>query len=91
MQDRLCMHYYVSGLVQGVCFRSFTQTEAKKVGLTGWVKNLPDGRVEVFVSGEREVVERFDVCVRRGPARAKVSDVQVETVDGEGYSDFLIL
>ena len=50
---------YVSGIVQGVGYRAFTKRLAHSYGLTGWVKNLPDGRVEAFVQGDEDVVWAF--------------------------------
>jgi len=78
-------HVYVSGRVQGVFFRSETQDEALRHGLTGWVRNLPDGRVEAVFEGEKERVERLVEFCRRGPPGARVTDVEVvwENYTGE--------
>ncbi len=91
MQDKFCMHYYISGLVQGVCFRSFTQSEAKKLGMTGWVRNLPDGGVEVVACGRQEDIKTLEEWLRHGPSRAKVSDFTSEKKEWEDHTDFLIL
>jgi len=64
-------------MVQGVFFRSETQEEALSHGLTGWVRNLLDGRVEVIFEGEREPVERLIEFCRRGPPGAEVTNVEV--------------
>lgn len=70
-------HAHVSGRVQGVFFRSSTRDKARELGLTGWVRNLPDGRVEaVFEGEESRVREVIDWC-HKGPNYASVSDVQV--------------
>jgi acylphosphatase len=74
---RVARRYVVSGRVQGVGFRFFTEAAAARDGLHGWVRNLPDGRVEISAEGEAEAIERFERHVRHGPPGARVSDVQV--------------
>lgn len=70
-------HVYVSGRVQGVFFRANTRRLALKLGVTGWVRNLPDGRVEAVFEGEEgKVREIVDWC-RRGPPGAIVSRIEV--------------
>ena len=81
----------VSGRVQGVFFRSETRDEAKKRGVNGWVRNLPDGRVEAVFEGEEELVkELVDFC-ERGPPGARVThaDVVWGSYTGE-FRDFVI-
>jgi acylphosphatase len=79
--DVVRMHLWVSGRVQGVFFRATTSDQARSRGLTGWVRNAPDGRVEAEVQGRRSVVdELIDEC-RSGPPMARVSDVEVEQID----------
>jgi acylphosphatase len=90
MQDKICIHCFVSGLVQGVWFRVATNDEAKKLGLTGWVRNVPDGRVEVFACGEKEKVSRLLEWLQHGPPRAKVSDVAANEVAWEAFESFNI-
>ena len=69
----------MSGRVQGVGYRFFADEAARVEGLSGWVRNLPDGRVEALVEGERESVERFARQMARGPRGARVD--QVDTSD----------
>ncbi len=78
-------HVYVSGRVQGVFFRSETQDEATRHGLAGWVRNLPDGRVEAVFEGDKDKVNRLIEFCRRGPPGARVSKVDVfwESYTGE--------
>lgn len=71
-------HVYVSGRVQGVFFRSNTQDRARELGLTGWVKNLSDGRVEAVFEGEEKRVKEMIEWCHKGPSYASVSDVQVK-------------
>lgn len=71
-------HVLISGRVQGVFFRSNTKDHAIELGLNGWVRNLPDGRVEaVFEGTEKKIKEMIEWC-KRGPGFADVSKVDVE-------------
>ena len=77
-------HVYVSGRVQGVLFRSETQDEARRQDVTGWVRNLADGRVEAVLEGEKDKVEALVEFCRRGPPGARVSKVDVTWEDYTG-------
>ena len=77
------LHCVVRGKVQGVFFRSATQREAKRLGLTGWVRNLGDGSVEVTVEGEEDSLKEFQLWVQRGPSAARVDRVDTRW---RGYS-----
>jgi len=77
-------HVYVSGRVQGVLFRSETQDEARRQDITGWVRNLADGRVEAVFEGEKDKVEALVEFCRRGPPGARVSKVDVTWEDYTG-------
>ena len=81
----------VSGRVQGVCFRAETQKQASQLGLTGWVRNLPDGGVEVLVEGEEQRVQQLMAWCRQGPPRSRVDRVEEfpETHTGE-FNSFAI-
>ncbi|MCX8159318.1 MAG: acylphosphatase [Candidatus Saccharicenans sp.] len=70
-------HAFLSGRVQGVAFRFFAQHEANQLGITGWVRNLYDGRVEVVAEGEREKLELFLAELKRGPRMARVEKVDL--------------
>ena len=84
-------HIFVSGFVQGVFFRSNTKAKAKEFGVLGWVRNLPDGRVEAVFEGEKEDVEKMIEWTRRGPVYSKVEDVEVEWEEYRGeFDDFEI-
>jgi len=81
----------ISGRVQGVGFRWFTWNAAAREGVTGWVRNLPDGRVEAYAEGDREAVDRLERSVRQGPGGARVDDVFVDDEPATGgYKDFSI-
>lgn len=77
MAERARLHLLVSGLVQGVFFRQSTVDEARLLGLAGWVRNLPDGRVEVEAEGARDALLRLLELCRRGPPAARVDDVEI--------------
>jgi len=81
---RIARRYLISGRVQGVGFRAFTETQAAVEGLHGWVKNLPDGQVEVLFEGDAEAVDRAEAKLRRGPGGARVEDVAIESVPPTG-------
>jgi acylphosphatase len=82
--ERARVHLLVSGRVQGVAFRAATAQEAHRFGLRGWVRNLPDGRVEAEAEGERADVEALVAWCRRGPPAARVEDLSVRWVAPEG-------
>jgi acylphosphatase len=72
------VHLYVTGLVQGVAFRQSAVFEADRLGLSGWVKNLPDGRVEAEAQGPRAKVEVFARWCEHGPTGARVEWVDAQ-------------
>jgi acylphosphatase len=81
----------VSGRVQGVFFRDHTRRWAGSLGLTGWVKNLWDGGVEVLAEGDREKIEELLARLRQGPPMARVENVEVTWEEYKGeYEDFRI-
>jgi acylphosphatase len=77
-------HLLISGRVQGVFFRARTQEEAQKRNLTGWVRNLYDGRVEAVFEGEEAVVKSMISWCQYGPPHAVVSEVSVEIEEPKG-------
>lgn len=76
--------YVISGRVQGVGFRYFTEAVAAREGLDGWVRNTPDHRVEVAAEGDAEALERFERSLRMGPPSARVDRVDVEEMVPSG-------
>ncbi|MEN9980113.1 MAG: acylphosphatase [candidate division WOR-3 bacterium] len=89
--NKASLSAYVAGRVQGVFFRMFVLKEARTLGLTGRVRNLPDGRVEVNAEGEREKLEKLVAKLHQGPPGAIVENVKLEW--GEylhEYDDFQI-
>lgn len=81
-------HVFVSGNVQGVFFRYETRERARSRGLAGWVRNLPDGRVEAVFEGPEEAVEAMVDWCREGPRGAEVTDVESIAEDPEGLNGF---
>jgi len=73
----------VSGLVQGVFFRHHTVQEAKKLGLKGFVQNLPDGRVEVLAVGEKRELQALLKWLEHGPSGCRVKKVEASWPEGE--------
>lgn len=77
-------HIRVSGRVQGVLFRSAVQEQALEAGVSGWVRNLPDGRVEAVLEGEEGAVDQVIAFCRRGPPYARVDGVDVREEEFRG-------
>jgi acylphosphatase len=82
---RLGRLYLVSGRVQGVGFRFFVLRHAGLEGLHGWVRNLPDGRVEIRAEGEREALERFERHIAQGPPRSRIEAFESTDVGATGH------
>lgn len=78
------LHIYISGYVQGVFYRSTAKRVAESLSLTGWVRNLSDGRVEVIAEGEEENLARFVEWCKRGPIGAEVEFVEVNREEYRG-------
>ncbi|MFH2108118.1 MAG: acylphosphatase [Chrysiogenia bacterium] len=74
-------HYTISGRVQGVCFRHYTIQEAEKWGITGTVRNLSNGDVEVFAQGDDPAIVQFESFLHIGPRSANVEKVEREVLD----------
>lgn len=84
-------HIFVSGWVQGVFFRDQTQKWANSLSVTGWVRNLKDGRVEVMAEGDEEKVEDLISQLKQGPSLARVENVDVDWEDYKGeFEDFSV-
>jgi acylphosphatase len=77
-------HVYVSGDVQGVFFRVRTAETANRLGLSGWIRNLYDGRVEAIFEGEEDKVEEAIEFCRRGPPSAQVTNLDVKREEWTG-------
>ena len=86
------IHAIIRGRVQGVYFRDFTRQEARRLGLGGWVRNLPEGTVEALITGEIGRVEQMAAWLHRGSPMSLVSEVTItERAGNEVFSEFTIL
>ena len=90
-EEQVCVHCIVSGKVQGVWFRASTQTQANALGVKGWVRNLPDGRVEVIVCGQKAKVDALCEWLKKGPDRARVTEFFCEEMPTGEYQGFEVL
>ena len=81
-------HVTVTGLVQGVFFRAWMREQAVELGVTGWVRNCPDGRVDTHIEGDEAAVLELVERLHRGPPAAKVEDVHVWNVELFDFDDF---
>jgi acylphosphatase len=85
------IHAEISGRVQMVSFRDFAKRKAERSGVVGWVRNLPDGHVEILAEGEEHSLEVFILELKRGPILARVDDVAIEWSDTTGeFSNFSV-
>jgi len=83
-----CRRIVVSGHVQGVWYRGSMVRQARAAGVAGWVKNLPDGRVEALLEGSSEAVDAMIEWCRHGPPGARVRDVETHEHTLQGLSGF---
>lgn len=84
--NRIQVHAIVHGRVQGVSFRYHTQLTAESLGITGWVRNLPDRTVEVLGEGSTDQIEKFTSFLQKGPLGARVDSVNIS--QGEASGDY---
>lgn len=82
--EKVRIHAFVSGLVQGVNFRFYTKMLADRLGLKGWVKNLPDGRVEVLAEGSENEINELIKFLKKGPRGARVLNIEIEKEEYKG-------
>ncbi len=87
-----CVHITIRGRVTGVFFRAATQREAKRLGVTGWVRNRNDASVEILAEGEEDSIKEIVSWAHHGPSAARVEtvDVRYRSYTGE-FSDFRII
>jgi acylphosphatase len=78
MAEQIQLHAWLGGRVQGVGFRYFVRQQVGALPITGWVRNVSDGRVELHAEGERAVLESFLAAIKRGPSGSSVTDVIVD-------------
>ncbi len=90
MQKKKAINCIVSGRVQGVGFRMSTSQQSKLLGLKGWVKNLDNGKVEVYACGEQHLIDQLKKWLTHGPSLAKVIRVVFYKADYKEFDDFSI-
>ena len=88
MSDSRTVRIRLTGRVQGVSFRDWMQSEARTLGLTGWVRNRRDGSVEAAISGDPAGVEAMLARCRQGPPAARVSDLAILAEETDTFPDF---
>jgi acylphosphatase len=92
MTEKQQVHIIVSGRVQGVFFRDFTQRQATKLGLSGWVRNTDNGEVEIIAEGDKIKLNQLIEAVKNGPDRSQVKNCQIDWNNFiKGFSDFEII
>ncbi|OMH25890.1 acylphosphatase [Motiliproteus sp. MSK22-1] len=79
--NRIALHIWVTGRVQGVWYRQSTKEQAERNGVSGWVKNLSDGRVEALLQGEANAVRDVEAWMNQGPPLATVAETIVEQAE----------
>ena len=85
------VHMIVHGRVQGVGFRFFVRDHAASLGVNGWVRNLPDGTVEIHAEGKKEILQNLIKKVEKGPFFGSVSDLTIDWVEPKNiYNNFSI-
>lgn len=90
-KENMTANVFISGFVQGVGFRQFVKNTAKNRGLSGWTKNLSDGRVVARVAGNKKIIEKFVDDLWKGTFLSKVKNIEVEWEEEEAkHSDFEI-
>ena len=85
-----CRRFLVSGYVQGVFYRAASESVARRLDLTGWVRNLPDGRVELIACGEETKLKELEQWLWQGPPRARVEQVTIQDVAAQVFPGFSV-
>ena len=85
------VHVYILGFVQGIGFRQFIKSKAREVDIKGWVKNLPDGRVEAMFAGNSSNIEKMVDFCRKGPFLAEVKSLEIEEIPDQKFESFDII
>lgn len=82
---------YLSGLIQGIFFRGFIKENAEKLGVKGFVRNLEDGRVEIFIEGNPEEVNKMVAICKKGPKHAEIKKVEEKSEKFQSFKTFKVL
>ena len=82
---------YISGIVQGVFYRAFIKEHAEKIGIKGFIRNLEDGRVEVFIEGNPEEVKKMIELCKKGPKHSEIKNVEEKLEKFQDFKNFKVL
>lgn len=82
---------YITGTVQGVFFREFIKENAERQDVKGFVRNLEDGRIEIFLEGDTNSVNKMIELCRSGPKHAQISNIEVKDETFQGFKEFKVL
>ena len=82
---------YISGIVQGIFFRAFVKENAERYNVKGFVRNLEDGRIEVFLEGDTEDVNKMIELCKKGPKYSQIENVEVKLEKFQGFKEFKVL
>jgi acylphosphatase len=85
------LRIYLSGIVQGVFFRSFVKENAERYNVKGFIRNLEDGRVEIFIEGDNDNVNKMLEVIKLGPKNSKIEKIEVKEEKFQGFKNFKIL
>ena len=88
MNESICHKVHLCGRVQGVAFRHYTKQTADRLGITGWVRNCPDGSVEAVICGGHEQLAQMQAWLSEGPALAEVTSMQVSDTPAATFDNF---
>ena len=82
---------YIDGVVQGIFFRSFIKENAERYNIKGFTRNLEDGRVEIFIEGNTDSVNKMIEICKKGPKHSQIKKIQIKPEKFQGFKDFKIL
>ena len=85
------LRLYLNGIVQGVFFRDFIKENAERLNVKGFVRNLEDGRVEIFLEGDNEPVDVMTELCKKGPKHCQVQSAEIKEERFQGFRDFKVL
>lgn len=81
----------VKGKVQGVYYRASAKNKASELGITGWIRNLPDDNVEITATASEDILQKFIIWCKQGPPKARVDKVIVEELNSQEFNGFRII
>ena len=82
---------YIEGIVQGIFFRSFIKENAERYNVKGFTRNLEDGRIEIFIEGDTDSVNKMIEVCKKGPKHSQIKKIQIKPEKFQGFKDFKIL